>query len=299
MTRSLYLSLSLFGFFLVVIGFQSCHDDEGYYYKNPVVETPYEPENEDSLAIVNADWKIDNSRNGLTAKEAQFKLFGRSQSICCLEIDPGIYSPGISIKNGGGLAVTSYLCKQVDAVAGINGAYYVSTGAASKDYLRIDGEVCIKGRDNYDPGIVNAAFIFSNSQNLQIRNVTGNHEARDLPGRNILVAGPMLVNDGSVCKIENTDASKYVHPRSAIGLTKKGKLLMVTVDGRRPGEAVGMTNHELAFLMRILGAKEAMGLDGGRSTTLYLKGYGDTSIVNVPGADERKERSVGSVIYVK
>lgn len=56
-----------------------------------------------------------------------------------------------------------------------------------------------------------------------------------------------------------------IAPRSAIGITANNKLLLVTV--RRPVRLV-----RLSWMMKSLGAKDAMNLDGGSSTALYYKG---------------------------
>ena len=61
------------------------------------------------------------------------------------------------------------------------------------------------------------------------------------------------------------------HPRSAVGVTAGGEVLLVTVDGRQ-SHSVGMTMWELAELMRDLGARHALSLDGGGSTTMTVLG---------------------------
>ena len=57
------------------------------------------------------------------------------------------------------------------------------------------------------------------------------------------------------------------HPRSGIGITADGRVLMVTVDGRRSASA-GVTLAEMGQLMRSLGAIHAFNLDGGGSTVM-------------------------------
>jgi hypothetical protein len=57
------------------------------------------------------------------------------------------------------------------------------------------------------------------------------------------------------------------HPRTGVGLTSDGRLLMVTVDGRRKGSR-GVTLEEMGQLMVSLGAKHAFNLDGGGSTVM-------------------------------
>ena len=67
------------------------------------------------------------------------------------------------------------------------------------------------------------------------------------------------------------------NPRTAIGYTKDNSLIMLTADGRE-GASIGLTLVELANLMKELGCVNAMNLDGGGSTVMYVKG----KIVNKP-----------------
>ena len=82
-------------------------------------------------------------------------------------------------------------------------------------------------------------------------------------------------------------------PRTLAGVTAEGRLLLVTVDGRRPGWSVGMTLPEAARLMRGLGARDALNLDGGGSTTMTVRGQ----VVNRP-SDRVGERPVSDALYV-
>src|SRR5207237_8683858 len=53
-------------------------------------------------------------------------------------------------------------------------------------------------------------------------------------------------------------------PRTGVGQRKNGQIVMVAVDGRRPGYSVGLTNFELAQAMARLGLVPgpAMGAGG-------------------------------------
>jgi Phosphodiester glycosidase len=82
-------------------------------------------------------------------------------------------------------------------------------------------------------------------------------------------------------------------PRTLAGVRADGKLLLVTVDGRRPGWSAGMTLPEAARLMRSLGARDALNLDGGGSTTMAIRGQ----VVNRP-SDRVGERPVSNAVYV-
>lgn len=82
------------------------------------------------------------------------------------------------------------------------------------------------------------------------------------------------------------------NPRTLAGVRADGTLLLVTVDGRRPGWSTGMTLPEAARLMRSLGAREALNLDGGGSTTMAVRGQ----VVNRP-SDPGGERAVSNGVY--
>ncbi|MGZ4962499.1 MAG: phosphodiester glycosidase family protein [Limisphaerales bacterium] len=103
----------------------------------------------------------------------------------------------------------------------------------------------------------------------------------DLTGiRTALGGGPALVRNGH--NLHQLTSGKADHlrernPRTAIGWNDH-EFLMVVVDGRKPDLSVGMTFPELAALMVRLGCKEAMNLDGGGSTTMWLNG----KVINHP-----------------
>ncbi|MCX4783295.1 phosphodiester glycosidase family protein [Streptomyces sp. NBC_01264] len=61
-------------------------------------------------------------------------------------------------------------------------------------------------------------------------------------------------------------------PRTLAGITEDGALLLVTIDGRNPGVDAGATLAEAAEFMASLGAQDAIGLDGGGSTSMVVLG---------------------------
>ena len=98
--------------------------------------------------------------------------------------------------------------------------------------------------------------------------------------KHIISGGPYLVKDNQI--FIDTTAQKLQsiggrNPRTAIGYTKDNDLVLVAVDGRE-GSSIGLTLVELASLMRSLGCTNAINLDGGGSTVMYVKGQ----IVNQP-----------------
>jgi hypothetical protein len=91
----------------------------------------------------------------------------------------------------------------------------------------------------------------------------------------ILGAGPLLLQNRQVVLNAQSEQfneafARQAAARSAIGKTAEGNLIMITVQNRIGG--VGPTLAETAQIMQRLGAVDALNLDGGSSTTLYLGG---------------------------
>lgn len=96
---------------------------------------------------------------------------------------------------------------------------------------------------------------------------------------------PTLVHRGEPTDDFGTDPTFLRrHPRTAIGLDESGDvLILVTVDGRS-SSAAGMTGAETVDLLVALGAHEAVMLDGGGSSAMWLAGRG---VVNRPAGGLR------------
>jgi len=96
----------------------------------------------------------------------------------------------------------------------------------------------------------------------------------------IISGGPYLVKNDKVfidMTEQNLGSIGGRNPRTAIGYTGNGNLIIVTVDGREKS-SIGMTLTELANFMKSIGCYNAMNLDGGGSTVLYVNGQ----VVNHP-----------------
>jgi hypothetical protein len=97
------------------------------------------------------------------------------------------------------------------------------------------------------------------------------------PATTVTSAGPLLVRNGRPAidavaegvldprDLNDYTFSAYRHARTMIGVDRRGRILLATVDGIA-GVSEGMTLTEEADFMRSLGAVEAMNLDGGGST---------------------------------
>lgn len=113
--------------------------------------------------------------------------------------------------------------------------------------------------------------------------------------RDALGGGPVVVRDGRPVfrSLEDftTDQLAYRRPRSAVGQTAAGRILLVTVDGSQPGYSTGLTNFELALTMMRLGCVTASALDSGGSATMAFDGQ----LLNRP-SDPSGERPVAEAL---
>lgn len=118
---------------------------------------------------------------------------------------------------------------------------------------------------------------------------------------NTLSFGPAIVESGAaVSGIDQVEVDTNVgnhsiqgeQPRTAIGVTADGHILLVVVDGRDPGYSRGATLPELADIMISLGATTAYNLDGGGSSELWFNGV----VVNQPS--NGGERATSDILYI-
>ena len=107
-----------------------------------------------------------------------------------------------------------------------------------------------------------------------------------------------IVRDGAVSISPRPASADEIHPRSSVGLTPDGRLILATVDGRQPGWSAGMRLPELAELMLSRGAVNALNLDGGGSTSLAIRRAGTNGPVLVNRPSDGSERAVTNSIQV-
>lgn len=96
----------------------------------------------------------------------------------------------------------------------------------------------------------------------------------------IISGGPYLIKNNNIyidVDEQKLNSITGKNPRTAIGLTSHGSIILVTVDGREEN-SVGMTLNELALFMKSLDCVDAMNLDGGGSSVMFING----NVVNSP-----------------
>lgn len=115
--------------------------------------------------------------------------------------------------------------------------------------------------------------------------------------RNGLGGFGLLLDEG-----RNLGEDAKRHPRTAVGLSQDGRMLiLMVIDGRQPGRSIGATTRETAAWLAWFGAHNALNLDGGGSSVLVVADdNGQPRIVNTPvhGPLPGLERPVGNHLGV-
>jgi hypothetical protein len=109
--------------------------------------------------------------------------------------------------------------------------------------------------------------------------------------------GPTLVRNGQPVANAGEDLTPVQlngrEPRTAIGQSADGRIVLVAVDGRRPGWSAGITNWDLALTLVRYGCVSGFALDSGGSTTVAFDG----TLLNRP-SDTTGERPVGEALVI-
>ncbi len=98
--------------------------------------------------------------------------------------------------------------------------------------------------------------------------------------------------------LNDNDRVHRTQPRTAFGLSQDRRTLyLLTIDGRQPGFSEGALDWETGEWMLLLGAWDAVNMDGGGSTTLVMESStGQALELNHPSAvaDSGRQRTIGA-----
>lgn len=97
--------------------------------------------------------------------------------------------------------------------------------------------------------------------------------------------GDVMIRDGRITdSAQWTYASDGRNPRTALGVTADGTLVIYAVDGRQSGYSAGLSQKDLAEEMLARGCQWAVNLDGGGSTAIsaWVPGQSGPSMINIP-----------------
>lgn len=148
-----------------------------------------------------------------------------------------------------------------------------------------DGKIWSTGTTN------RPCLVVSKNQKVSIK-MLGRPSRKDWE---IISGNTLLLKDGVAVSHKNQKRE----PRTVVGIDAKGKkLIIMVVDGRKPGISIGMSYDELAAEMFRLGCRQALNLDGGGSSVMAIRDSvsGEMHILNTPS--DGHERAVANALGV-
>lgn len=214
-----------------------------------------------------------------------------SQHINALVVD--LCAPGVSMRvtapNERTRTVPAFGAL-VGAQAAVNGGFYNTRDQSMTDGFVLHNGTAWGGTDHDYVGP--AAFGDGRAELIPHERVEGPQ-----PWMREAVSGhPTLLVNG-VARDNRGDTTLCVrHPRTAVGLSEDRRTLILAVVDGRAASRIGMTCAELGALMRELGAHDALNLDGGGSSTMWLSGAG---VLNYPSDGTPRTVSNHLALYAR
>ena len=217
----------------------------------------------------------------------QCRLFDSDQAISFVCFKPEAFRTQIVSAEREAADSTEALCRRYQAIAGINGSYFNMKERTAVCFLKDEGAVVFA--DNQAPQSNGLVAVDGSRVRIDFCESKAYEDTTATPELDVMVSGPILMEDG---KMQNYSAesaqsqSFYMrrHPRSIIGRDARGAVWLIVVDGRAPGQSEGMSITETAALSWKLGLVEALNLDGGGSSTLWVRSAG---VINHPCDNHR------------
>jgi exopolysaccharide biosynthesis protein len=223
---------------------------------------------------------------------------GQTQSIFAAEVDlcDGTLGVRVSPQVPGGQTVSAY-AQSASALLAINGDYF------SLSNRRPQGPSQSRGvRWRTDPWTHHDSLVAVTQDGaVELRDVQG----QGVPGMQALLRSvrrdvrDFIGGRERILRANQPVLSPYIehdgrrHPRTGVGLSADHtKLVFVVIDGRS-AQSAGATVEELAAVMQSLAVTDAVKLDGGGSSAMFVAGQG---VVNHPS--DGQERVVANHIGV-
>ncbi|MCC5940639.1 MAG: phosphodiester glycosidase family protein [Balneolaceae bacterium] len=259
-------------------------------------------QNKNGSDLPELQWEIEKLADGVYWKSyLGDDLFDAKLSINILKMNP--VTSGLSLKiayREGELIKTSDFAAEHNALAAINGSFFHAEPGGSVVFLKVDGKIIVEGAVNRNPYIENGAIgWYDSGMPVILPKPDEGWLATDL--ENVLSSGPLLLYNNEFREFRDDPFNQNRHPRTAVAITEDNNLLMVTVDGRS-FQSYGMTIPELAEFLKSLRAVDALNLDGGGSTSMWIENMKTDGIVNYPSDnfefDHEGERGVSNALLI-
>jgi hypothetical protein len=183
---------------------------------------------------------------------------------------------------------------------GVNTSYFPTRGAFGIDSLNQMDVAWM-----YNVGATNVTYAYPNPSLNQLNFAPMPVPSDTFPAgaylwrrRNAIGGSPVLISNDSIritASEELIDVNNAARePRTAIGYTADGKMILFVAEGRNPSVSEGLSLAEVAQIMKSIGCREALNLDGGGSTGMIANGV----FVNRP-SDGGNQRPVASAVVIK
>ena len=263
-------------------------------------------------------WETADLGDGLTWQHCHFsekQLFNANENVHILRMPNGNPKLKLALASAAdSLVETSKIAARLGAVAAVNGSFFDVKKGGAVDFIRIDGKIFDSTRISNKNLAEHqrSAIVVGQNGTLKIVHQTDTSDlkwAENLAEQNVMVTGPLLISEGKTVPLSKSPFSSNRHPRTCACVTDRDELILLTADGRT-SDAYGLSLPELAFLLQQFGCRDAVNLDGGGSTTMWVSPLpslrrgetGETGVVNMP-CDNKKfdhegERKVSNILVL-
>lgn len=196
------------------------------------------------------------------------------------------------------LKTTSQFASNANALAAVNAGFFNMKEGGSVSYLKVDHTTVNQHASSNKMITTHSIGINEKGRLLIIPHADTQELTKDKTIDDALFTGPLLLQNGRATELPDSKFSNNRHPRTCACVRENRQVLLLTIDGRN-AQAQGMSLPELTQLLQLLDCKDGINLDGGGSTTMWIKGRG---VVNHPSDnrqfDAKGERKVANVILV-
>jgi exopolysaccharide biosynthesis protein len=183
----------------------------------------------------------------------------------------------------------------------VNGDFFIARGVndgegtnsvfRAKQWALTEGPAMTDGKTWSTCTNVRPCLVVSTNQKVAIEMLT----RPAIADWEVIGGNTLLVKDG----VAVPHASKVRHPRTVVGFdAQKTNLVIMVVDGRKPGVAIGMNYDELTAEMIRLGCRDAVNLDGGGSSVMAVREAATDKMKILNEPTDGRERAVADVLGI-
>ena len=234
--------------------------------------------NTNTYLLTSADWGWQTVGNVTYGKATFAGLYNSTQTVAIAKYSEALLSTDIYNKEGSTKG-TDGLAAEAGAAVAINGSYFNMSTNRSITALWVNGTE-VATTDSGEKARCTGIVGFKNGQMSMWQYNADTNTATDLANwgsqyDSFLATGPLLRLGGTSMTNVKTGSSSFdgVNPRSMIGKDQYGMVYMVVVEGRI-ANADGLKIENMVNLAEDLGLVDAINLDGGGSSTIWVNGVG-------------------------